>query len=250
MELIILGSSAAYPDAGGAASGYLLRHDGFNLWIDCGTGTLSNVQRHVPHHEIHAIIVSHEHPDHCVDLYPLYIARTFHPGGLPKLPVYGPAGVFVRVRGLERDADDGRMGDALDMRVVEPGASLEIGPFRVSTRLLPHWVPNMGVRIETDGLALAYTGDTGPDPGVEEIGRDADLLVAEASWLDGHEAPQRYHLTSREAATHAQRAGARRLLLSHFWPGTDREVSRAQAEEAFEGEIVLASEGLSVELGP
>src|SRR5205807_5597004 len=139
-------------------------------------------------------------------------------------------------------ADDGRMGDALDMRVVEPGATLEIGPFRVSTRLLPHWVPNMGVRIETDGVALAYTGDTGPDGGVEEIGRDADLLVAEASWQDGQEAPQPYHLTSRQAAEHARRAGARRLLLSHFWPGADRDVSREQAEEAFDGEIVLAAE--------
>jgi len=249
VELIVLGTSGAYPAAGGAASGYLLRHDGFDLWIDCGTGTLSNIQRHVPYSEIDAILVSHDHPDHCVDLYPLYIARTFHLEPLPPVPVFAPAGVFDRVHGLERDEDDGRMGDVLDMRVVEPGSSLEIGPFSVSTRLLPHWVPNIGVRIETDGLALAYTGDTGPDRGVEEIAKGADLLVAEASWQDGHEAPQRYHLTSREAAVHAERAGARRLMLSHFWPGTDREVSRAQAEEAYAGEIVLANEGLSVELG-
>src|SRR5205807_2126096 len=109
----------------------------------------------------------------------------------------------------------GRRG-VLDMRAVEPGDSFEIGPYRVSTRLLPHWVPNMGVRLETNGLAFAYTGDTGPDPGIEDIARDADLLITEASWQDGHEAPQRYHLTSREAAEHAQRAEARRLLLSHF----------------------------------
>jgi ribonuclease BN (tRNA processing enzyme) len=250
MELIVLGSSAAYPDAGGAASGYLLRHDGFNLWIDCGTGTLSNVQRHVPHDEIDAILISHEHPDHCVDLYPLYIARTFHPEPLPKLPVYGLTGVFDRVRGLERDIDGTWMGDVLDMRAVEPGSSFEIGPFRIASRLLPHWVPNIGVRIEADGLALAYTGDTGPDPAIEEIASGVDLLVAEASWQDGHQSPQRYHLTSREAAEHARRAEATRLMLSHFWPGTDREVSRAQAEEAYQGEIVLARENLSVELGP
>jgi ribonuclease BN (tRNA processing enzyme) len=248
MELTVLGSSAAYPAAGGAASGYLLRHDGFNLWIDCGTGTLSNIQRSIPHDAVDAILISHEHPDHCVDLYPLFIARTFHPEQLPKLPVFAPAGVFDRVSGLERDADGGRMRDVLDMRAVEPGDSFEIGPYRVSTRLLPHWVPNMGVRLETNGLAFAYTGDTGPDPGIEDIARDADLLITEASWQDGHEAPQKFHLTSREAAMHAQRAEAKRLLLSHFWPGLDRDVSRAQAEDAYDGEIVLANEGLSVEL--
>jgi ribonuclease BN (tRNA processing enzyme) len=249
VELTVLGSSAAYPAAGRAASGYLLRHDGFNLWIDCGTGTLSNVQKYVALDEIDSILISHEHPDHCIDLYPLHIARTFHPEKLPRLPVYGPAGVFDRVSGLERDTDGGRMRDVLDMRPVEPGDSLEIGPYRVTTRLLPHWVPNIGVRLETDGLAFAYTGDTGPDRGIEEIARDADLLVTEASWQDGHEAPQPYHLTARGAAEHADRAGAKRLLLTHFWPGLDREKSRTQAAEAYEGEIVLATEGLSVELG-
>jgi ribonuclease BN (tRNA processing enzyme) len=249
VQLTILGSSAAFPAAGGAASGYLLRQDGFNLWMDCGTGTLANVQRHVPHYEIDAILVSHEHPDHCVDLYPLFIARTFHPDALPKLPVYGPEGVFTRVGGLEREGDGGKMRDVFDMRPVEPGDAFEVGPFRVRTRLLPHWVPNIGVRLETDGLAIAYTGDTGPDDGIEWLAQDADILVAEASWQDGHEAEQPYHLTSRQAAEHASRAGARRLLLSHFWPGLDRDVSREQAEEAYEGEIVLANEGLSVEIG-
>src|SRR5207248_11710414 len=121
VELTVLGSSAAYPAAGGAASGYLLRHDGFNLWIDAGTGTLSNIQKYVAHYEVDAVLISHEHPDHCVDLYPLFIARTFHPDDIPKLPVYGPAGVFGRVSGLERDGDGGRLSDVFDMRSVEPG---------------------------------------------------------------------------------------------------------------------------------
>jgi ribonuclease BN (tRNA processing enzyme) len=249
MDLTVLGSSAAYPAPGGAASGYLLRHDGYNLWIDCGTGTLSNIQLHVPHWEVDAILISHEHPDHCVDLYPLGVARVFHADPLPKLPVFGLQGVFDRVSGLERDGDTGRLRDVFDMRPVEPGDSIEIGPFRVGTRLLPHWVPNIGTRIEADGTVLAYTGDTGPDSGIEEIGRDADLLVTEASWQDGHLWKEALHLTARQAAGHAQRAGARRLMLSHFWPGSDRDTSRQQAEEAYDGEIVLASEGLSVEIG-
>jgi ribonuclease BN (tRNA processing enzyme) len=250
VELTVLGSSAAYPAAGGAASGYLLRHVGFNLWIDAGTGTLANIQRSVAYSEIDAVLISHDHPDHCIDLYPLYIARQFHPDALEPLPVYGLSGVFDRVGALERGPEAGRMRQIFSMQVVEAGASFEIGPFAVRTRLLPHWVPNIGVRLDADGASLAYTGDTGPDEGVEDIARDADLLVAEASWQDGNESAEAYHLTSRQAAEHAARAEARRLMLSHFWPGLDREVSRSQAEEAYRGEIVLANEGLALELRP
>ena len=247
----MLGSSAAFPAAGGAASGYLLRHDGFSLWIDCGTGTLSNIQRHVPFWDIDAILVSHEHPDHCIDIYPLFIARLFHEDTLDPLPIHAPSGVFDRVGSLERDHEGGKMRDVLAFNPVEPGQSLEIGPFRVSTALLPHWVPNIGTRLEADGLALAYTGDTGPSDAIPDLARDADLLVAEASWQDVHrdEDRQPYHLTARGAAEHAARAGARRLMLSHFWPGLDRDVSRAQAEEAYQGDILLAAEGLQLELG-
>jgi ribonuclease BN (tRNA processing enzyme) len=248
MKVTILGSSAAYPAAGGAASGYLVQHDGFNLWMDAGTGTLANIQKLVPYWKIDAVLISHDHPDHCVDLYPVYIARQFHPDALDALPVYGPSGVFDRVGALALGPESGKMREILAMKVVEPGSSIEIGPFRIVTRLLPHWVPNIGVRLEADGVALAYTGDTGPDDGVAEIGREADLLIAEASWQDGHESEQRYHLTSREAAEHAAAAGARRLMLSHFWPGMDRDVSREQAEEAYGAEIVLATEGLTLEI--
>jgi ribonuclease BN (tRNA processing enzyme) len=249
MELTVLGSSGAFPAAGGAASGYLVRYDGFNLWLDAGTGTLSNIQRSVPYYEIDAVLISHEHPDHCIDLYPLFIARLFHSDHLAPLPVYGLPGVFERVAALERRDDTGKMDEVFAMHVVEPGSSFEIGPFRVRTRLLPHWVPNIGVRLDVNGASFAYTGDTGPDEGVEDIARDADLLVAEASWQDeaaGRDPP--YHLTARQAAQHADRAGAHRLMLSHFWPGADRNVSRAQAEEAYRGEIVLATEGLAVEV--
>jgi ribonuclease BN (tRNA processing enzyme) len=250
MELTVLGSSAAWPGPGLAASGYLLREDGFSAVLDLGTGAMSNLQLHLPHERLDAIVITHEHIDHCIDLYSVYMARFFHSEPLPPLPVYAPPGVFARVAALEDDEGVAQMRAIFDVHEVEPGGSFEAGPLRVSTRLLPHWVPNSGLRIQSNGRTLVYTGDTGPSDEIEALARGADLVVAEASWQGtfGEGRPP-YHLTARQAAEHATRAGVGRLVLSHFWPGHDREVSREEAATAFDGELVMAHEGMRLEVG-
>jgi ribonuclease BN (tRNA processing enzyme) len=250
VELTVLGSDGAFPRAGGACSGYLLRHEGFNLVLDLGPGAFSQLQRHVPHDDVDAIVVSHEHPDHCLDLYPLYTARRFHLEPLPPLPLFAPSGVFERVAALEDGPERDEMGRSFDVREIEPGDGFEIGPYRVSTRLLPHWVPNAGLRISVGDRVLAYTGDTGPSSEIEVIGRDADLVVSEASWQGSREDPPPFHLTARQAGEHARRAGAARLLLTHFWPTLHRDTSGAEAREAFSGEVLLAEEGAVLPVGP
>jgi ribonuclease BN (tRNA processing enzyme) len=249
VELIVLGSSGAWPGPGQAASGYLLREEGYNVVLDLGTGALSNLQRHLPHHEIDAIVLSHEHLDHTLDLYPLFYARFFHPEPLPPLPVVTPPGLFDRINKLEDNNGVRDMLASFEMREVEPGDGFELGPFRLQTRLLPHWVPNIGMRIESGGTLLCYTGDTGPSEEIVAVARDAHLLVTEASWLDGPDDRPPYHLTAKQSGEHAARAGAQRLLLSHFWPGNDRDLSRSEAAEQFDGEILLAEEGSKVEVG-
>jgi ribonuclease BN (tRNA processing enzyme) len=136
-----------------------------------------------------------------------------------------------------------------------PATPRQIGPFRLESILLPHYLPNSGVRLSEPGLTVAYTGDTGPDRGLAELGRDADLFIVDATdrWQrpgvpDVAPGPG-LNLTAREAGQAAAAAGARRLLLTHFWPDNDRQVSRADAAAAFRGEILLADEGLAVPLG-
>jgi len=250
MRVTVLGSSGAYPAAGGAASGYLLEHDGFQVALDFGTGALANLQRYVATSALDAIVLSHEHMDHCLDLYPMFIARYFVAEPLPPLPLWAPPGAFDRVAVLEDDEGREQMRGVYDLHEVEAGSEFEVGPFRFSTRLLPHWVPNSGMRISADGAVMTYTGDTGPSEEIETIARDADLLIVEASWQDSDLASgkQPFHLTARQSAEHAKRAGARRTLLSHFWPGSDRNLSREQAAEAYDGELLLAQEGMAVEV--
>jgi ribonuclease BN (tRNA processing enzyme) len=96
---------------------------------------------------------------------------------------------------------------------------------------------------------LAYTGDTGPTPVVDELAKGSDLFVAEATWQD-HQDLLPFHLSARQAGEHATRAGAKRLMLTHIWPSLDYEVSRQQAAEAFDGEIIIAEEGMRLEIEP
>src|SRR5207237_7979809 len=132
------------------------------------------LQKVIPYQEIDAIVVSHSHPDHCVDVYALFIARLFHPEPLPPLPLVTAPGVFDRIAGL---GDPEEVRGTYAVRDVDPGESFELGPFRVATRPMTHWVPAMGMRVEADGQALAYSGDTGPTPELDALGRDASLMI-------------------------------------------------------------------------
>ena len=114
--------------------------------------------------------------------------------------------------------------------MITAGSSLDIGPFRVQTRLLPHWVPNAGIRVEAGGQVIAYTGDTGPSHRVAELARGADLLLAEASYADQVPEDCRHDLSSgRLQGQQAAAAGAGHLLLTHLLPGTDPAAARAAA---------------------
>jgi ribonuclease BN (tRNA processing enzyme) len=250
VELVVLGTCAAWPEPRRAATGVLVRLDGVSVALDLGPGTLPRLLEVIPHERLDAVIVTHKHLDHCLDLYPLSVARVFHPERLPRIPLYAPPGVFERIAALE-DAEgvEELRNEIFDVRAFEPGESFEVGPFRVDTRLLPHMVPNAGLRVQGGGASLAYTGDTGPSDQIVELARGVDLLVSEASWHEVDDRVGPIHLTARQAGEHAARSEASRLMLTHFWPGLDRDVSREQASEAFGGDLLLADEGLRVEVG-
>ncbi|MFB3739651.1 MAG: MBL fold metallo-hydrolase [Candidatus Velamenicoccus archaeovorus] len=250
MELTVLGTSAGWPDAGRANAGYLVQHEGFTMALDLGTGTLANLQRWLPHERIDAVAISHRHPDHWLDLYPLSIARRFHPTELPPLPVFAPDGVMEGIEALSGSEDAGAAHRTFTFRRIEPGEAFQAGPFRVSTMLMPHLVPDLGMRITAAAVTLAYTGDTGPGPEVPELAEGVDLLLTEASWVDGqHDDTPGIHLTARQAGAAAAAAGVPQLVLTHLWPGNDRDRARAEAEDAFGAPVVVAEEHLRLPVG-
>jgi ribonuclease BN (tRNA processing enzyme) len=244
MRLTVLGGCGAWPEPGQACSGFLVEHDGFRLVVDLGYATVPRLLELADASQIDAVFISHGHPDHCADLNPLLRARVLRDDPAPPLPVYALPGALDAVLALDRPE---MLADAYDLREFQAGDELAIGPFQAWTRLLPHWLPNAGVRLSAGGQILTYTGDTGPSPEVVELAREADLLVAEASHAG--EAPPdvaRYSSSARVAARQATQAGAGRLLLTHLWPGTDPAVARATAQAGYDGDIGVATAGLAV----
>ncbi len=248
MRLTVLGGCGAWPAAGLACSGYLVEHDGFRLLIDPGYATLPRLLTVADATEVDAVLVSHGHPDHCADLNPLLRARVLRDDPASALPVFAPAGALGPVLALDRP---GMLDDAIALREFTPGDRLTVGPFGVRSWLLPHFMPNAGLRLEADGRSLAYTGDTGPSPLLAELAVGADVYLAEATypWQVPPDS-ERYLSSGRLAGAVAREAGVGRLLLTHLQPGADPDEAVRAAAESYPGEIAVASAGLVTQAGP
>jgi ribonuclease BN (tRNA processing enzyme) len=246
VRITVLGGCGAWPAAGQACSGYLIEHDGYHLLIDPGYATLPRLLEHLDAADVDAVLVTHGHPDHCADLNPLLRARVLSDHPPAPLPAYALPGALDAV--LVLDARMFARTRPVAVNDIEPGRRFDIGPFTVDTRLLPHYIPNAGVRLSAGGATLAYTGDCGPDPGVVELADNAGVLIAEATYVDRVSDPTDIGFLSsaRDAGIAAANAGAARLVLTHLWPGTDPESSLAAARQGYAGPIDVARAGLMV----
>lgn len=231
MSLTVLGCCGSYPGPGGACSGYLVEAAGTTLWLDAGSGTLANLQRHVGLADVDAVVVSHEHPDHWSDLEGFRVACA-HVLGREGVPVYGPAGVL---RHLSEDP-----APALDWHLVTDGDRVAVGHLELAFSRTDHPPETLAVRIEGEGRSLGYSADTGPGWSLEALGPGVDLALCEATFLAGDEG-RGGHLSARQAAAMARRAGVGALLLTHLWPVVDPEESKQEASAAYGGPVGLAA---------
>jgi ribonuclease BN (tRNA processing enzyme) len=249
VRITVIGCSGSFPGPDSPASCYLVEADGFALLLDLGNGALGPLQRHIGLYDIEAILLSHLHADHCLDLCAYWVARKYAPDGpKPRIPVYGPDGVADRMaRAYDLDPEPG-MSDAFEFRTLSVG-TFGVGPFTVTTARMNHVVKAYGFRVEHDGAAIAYSGDTGECAELVDLARGVDLLLAEASFLDKPDLPADLHLTGRQAGEHAARAGAGRLVLTHLVPWNDPACTLAEAKASrYRGPIELARQGAVYEL--
>lgn len=232
MKLTILGSSGGYSGPENPSSGFLVEHAGARLWIDAGHGTFSALQRRTGFTEVDAILISHVHADHCVDLYAFNIAMRFHEQGVLRRSLYCPQEVWQRMPLLLGDPPEGEkgFGQSFDFHPTEAGGVVEVCGLRVSFLRTDH--PNycLALRLESEDGVLTYSADTGPGADLAGFAQGSDLLLCEATYQEGRVGAP-VHLTARQAGETALRAEARQLVVTHVWPELDprRSVEEASA---------------------
>ena len=248
MKLTVVGCSGTMPGADGPASSYLFEADGFRLLVDCGNGASGALQRYIGLLDLDAVLITHVHADHCLDLVVYSYARRYGAGNPKQLPVYGPQGLQERLLQAFDAAPADRLDGVYEFRTLTQGRRT-IGPFAIDLAPMNHPVETYGLRIMADGASVAYSADTGECPALVDLARNADLLLCEAAFKHG--APGNIdglHLTGRQAGEHAARAGAKRLVLTHIPPWIDQQGAVDEATSMFGGPIELAHAGATYDL--
>jgi ribonuclease BN (tRNA processing enzyme) len=251
MRLTVVGCSGSYPGPDSPASCYLLEADldgrTWRVLLDLGSGALGALHRYVDPLSIDAVLLSHLHADHCLDLTGYYVMRKYHPtGAQPRIPVWGPEGTAARMaRAYDLPPNPGMNGE-FDFRTWD--GPVQIGPFTVEAIPVVHPVPAYGLRVSVAGVTVAYSGDTGPCAALDRVADGVDLFLAEASFERDADNPENLHLTGADCGDVASRAGAKSLLITHVPPWHDGEVALREAAELYDGPLELARAGAVYDL--
>ncbi|MEV4093507.1 MBL fold metallo-hydrolase [Streptosporangium saharense] len=249
MKLTIIGCSGSFPGPDSPASCYLLEAEGFRMLLDFGNGSLGALQRHIGLYDVDAICLSHLHADHCLDICPYHVVRTYSPRGpLPRLPVHAPADAPRRLAAAYGMPKEPGLETAFDFVRLSPGV-FEVGPFQVTAAPVNHPVETYGFRVSHGGRSIAYSADTGESAELVKLASGADLFLCEASFVEGPAQPADLHLTGRQAAEHAAAADAGTLVLTHLvpWNSTEQVLDEA-SRGGFAGRIELARSGAHYDL--
>lgn len=248
MKVTVLGCSGSVPGPESPASGYLIEADGFRLVLDLGHGAFGALQRHADPAAVDAIVVSHLHADHCIDLTAYMVALRYggddryrREGSGRRIPLIGPAGTRERIA-VAYDPLARKLG-LQELFGFSTPTNGELGPFELSFAMVNHPVPTSAVRIGHGGRSLVYSADTGESPALVTLAKDADLFLCEATFMPGDEYVPDLHLTGKQAGEHAARAGVDRLLITHVPPWGTPTVAADEAATAFDGTIEIATSG-------
>jgi ribonuclease BN (tRNA processing enzyme) len=244
VKLTIVGCSGTYPGPDSACSSYLVEQDGFRLLVDAGNGSTGALQRSIGLLDIDAVLISHLHGDHYLDLVTYTYARRYHPDGSPgSVPVYGPGDLEHHLTGAFGRPVHDLLHAVYDFHTVSDADRVSVGPFEVEFGAVNHPVETYARRIAAGGKSLTYSADTGLSDELVKLARSTDLFLCEASYLEGEDNPPDIHLTGREAAEHAARADVGRLVLTHLVPWGDRDRTLGEANAVFDGDVPVATPG-------
>jgi ribonuclease BN (tRNA processing enzyme) len=257
VRITVLGKSPSWQDAGGACSGYLIQEGGHTLLLDCGNGVFSKLRQLIDYIDVGAVVISHLHADHFLDLVPYAYALTYAPRQQP-VPVagwpgtdrparpqlYAPVGArekFRQIVGCWGQED--LIEHAFELREYDGPDELSVGPFDVRFCQVPHYTETYAVDVRSNGSRMTYSADCSPNEQLVRFAHGTDMLLIEATLPRPERTGKRGHLTPSEAGDHGRRAAAGRLVITHFSDELDAEWARSQACDAYGDEVELAAEG-------
>lgn len=252
MRLTILGSGTLVPSGARNSAGYFVELSDANVMMDCGAGTVHALARYgLPWEQMTHLFISHFHVDHAGELAALFSAlrHGMRTDRSTPLTIVGPYGLD-RVMDSLKLAYGPRLFDTtfpLSVRMLNPGEQIALGPeSTLSVMKTPHTSESLAVRIESGGKALCYTGDTAYDDALARFFRSADGLISECSFVQPRE--RALHLSISEAARLASRAGASKLIVTHFYFEVDEPALKAELEVAYVGTVIIGSDGFSIDV--
>lgn len=262
MQVTVLGKSPSWQDAGGACSGYLVQHEGTTVLLDCGNGVFGKLREQVDYVDVDAVVLSHLHADHFLDLVPYSYALTYAPRQQP-VPVHvwpgtdhparpalhappGARRVFRRVVGAWGNED--LIEKAFNLQEYDPAQPIAIGPLTFTFCAVPHFLPTWAIEITDGTRRVTFGADCSPTDDLVAFARDTDLLIIEGTLPRPERTGVRGHLTPGEAGEHGRAAGARRLVITHLSDELGDDWARGEAEATFGGPVEIAASGASYSL--
>ena len=250
IRLTVLGKSPSWQDADGACSGYLVQSGPLALLLDCGSGVFAKLRRYESYARVDAVVISHLHADHVLDLVPFAYALTYGEAtGRPRPQLHVPPGSRAALRQLcGAWGSETLIEDAFELGEYDPSGTLDVLGVQLRFQLVPHYVASHAVETRDGDARLVFSADCGPNDELARFARDADLLLIESTLLDDEPiaADSRGgHLSAAQAGAIGRSAGVGRLVLTHFSDQLDAGQLRERAQAAFGGPVELAAEGAS-----
>jgi len=247
LQLVTVGTGTVAPSATRTAACHWVERGNLRVLLDCGPGSLHRLaQAGLPWPELSHVVLSHFHPDHYAEVPMLVYAlkHTAVPRRTEPLVILGPPGVVRLLRALAHGYGDWLLEPGFPLAILDlrSGEPFPLGgDVTLETCHVPHTAESVAISVAAPGARLVYTGDTGPSPDLAAWAAGCDLLLAECS-LPEHLALD-FHLTPEQAGDLARTAGAKRLVLTHFYPPVETTDPARAAGTRFTGPVTAARDG-------
>jgi ribonuclease BN (tRNA processing enzyme) len=249
MHLTVLGSGTAIPVADRFPAGYLVDHESHRIMVDCGPGTLRRLaQANISPAQLDAVLLTHYHTDHCADIAALLFAlRSPDLRTRPPLTIYGAPGLKRLIEKLT-EAWPWLSPKDYELRLIElEPSTFSAHGFEITAIAIRHTAQSLGYRLRAGTGLVALSGDADTCDALIDLARDADVFVCDSAAPDGQKIAG--HLTPGQAAGYAEKAGARELVLTHFYPVCDGHDLASQASARFGGKVTMATDLLRIPVG-